>query len=121
MKTVEIPEQLQLYWAELACGFPRVAEVFPDCMRVALSSLSAGGVAAYIEHAKFLGKMGRGAEPILIFLEVWPEVAGEVGEDTLPDIMEFIRRIISRPTVRRSPRSRSRCRLLCGVCIHASS
>jgi len=97
METVEIPEQLQPYWAELACGFPRVAEVFPDCMRVALSSLSAGGVAAYIEHARFLGKMGRGAEPILIFLEVWPEVAGEVGEDALPDIMEFIRRMFKSP------------------------
>ena len=97
METVEIPEQLQPYWAELACGFPRVAEVFPDCMRVALSSLSAGGVAAYIEHARFLGKMGRGAEPILIFLEVWPEVAGEVGEDVLPDIMELIRRMYKSP------------------------
>jgi len=97
METVEIPEQLQPYWAELACGFPRVAEVFPDCMRVALSSLSAGGVAAYIEHARFLGKMGRGAEPILIFLEVWPEVAGEVGEDALPGIMEFIRRMYKSP------------------------
>jgi nitric oxide reductase NorD protein len=97
METVEIPGQLQSYWTELACGFPRVAEVFPDCMRVALSSLSAGGVAAYIEHARFLGKMGRGAEPILIFLEVWPEVAGEVGEDALPDIMEFIRRMYKTP------------------------
>ncbi|HEY8887787.1 MAG TPA: VWA domain-containing protein [Gallionella sp.] len=97
METVEIPEQLQTYWTELACGFPRVAEVFPDCMRVALSALSAGGVAAYIEHARFLGKMGRGAEPILIFLEVWPEVVREVGEDALPDIMEFIRRMYKSP------------------------
>jgi len=97
METVEIPEQLQPYWAELACGFPRVAEVFPDCMRVALSSLSAGGVAAYVEHARFLGKMGRGAEPILIFLEAWPEVSREVGEDALPDIMEFIRRMWKSP------------------------
>ena len=97
METVEIPGQLQPYWAELACGFPRVAEVFPDCMRVALSSLSAGGVAAYIEHARFLGKMGRGAEPILIFLEVWPDVAGEAGEDALPDIIEFIRRMYKSP------------------------
>jgi len=97
METVEIPEQLQPYWDELACGFPRVAEVFPDCMREALSSLSARGVAAYVEHARFLGKMGRGAEPILIFLEAWPEVAREVGEDTLPDIMEFIRRMYKSP------------------------
>jgi hypothetical protein len=97
METVEIPEQLQPYWAELACGFPRVAEVFPDCMKEALSSLSAAGVAAYIEHARFLGMMGRGAEPILIFLEVWPEVAREVGEEVLPEIMEFVRRMFKSP------------------------
>ena len=86
METVDIPEQLQSHWDELDCGFPRVAEVFPDCMQVALSSLSAAGVSAYIEHARFLGMMGRGAEPILIFLEVWPEVAREVGEEMLPEI-----------------------------------
>ena len=67
--TLAIPEDLQAHWDELACGFPRVAEVFPDCMRAAQSVLSEAGIAAYIEHARFLGKMGRGAEPILIFLE----------------------------------------------------
>ena len=97
METVEIPEQLQPYWTQLACGFPRVAEVFPDCMREALATLSPDGVAMYIEHAHFLGKMGRGAEPILIFLEEWPEVAREVGEDALPDIMEFISRMWKSP------------------------
>ena len=73
--TLDIPEDLQAHWTELACGFPRVAEVFPDCMREAQSVLSDEGIAAYIEHARFLGKMGRGAEPILIFLEEWPHVA----------------------------------------------
>ncbi|MDP1634625.1 MAG: hypothetical protein Q8L69_08065, partial [Gallionellaceae bacterium] len=96
-QTVDIPEDLQPYWSELDCGFPRVGEVFPDCMRRALSLLTGDGVAAYIEHARFLGKMGRGAEPILIFLEEWPEVAMQVGEDVLPDIMQFIRKMSKSP------------------------
>ncbi|MBI4809809.1 MAG: VWA domain-containing protein [Nitrosomonadales bacterium] len=96
-QTVAIPEDLQTYWSQLDCGFPRVAEVFPDCMREALVLLSGDGVAAYIEHARFLGKMGRGAEPILIFLEEWPEVAKQVGEDTLTDIMLFIRKMWKSP------------------------
>jgi hypothetical protein len=95
--TLAIPEDLQAYWTELACGFPRVAEVFPDCMRAAQSALSAAGIAAYIEHARFLGKMGRGAEPILIFLEEWPNVAKVVGEEALPDIMEFVRKMWKSP------------------------
>jgi hypothetical protein len=92
-----IPDDLAAYWDQLSCGFPRVAEVFPDCMRIALKTLSEAGVAAYIEHASFLGKMGRGAEPILIFLEEWPEVARSVGEDVLPDIMVFIRKLWKSP------------------------
>ncbi|MBU1426070.1 MAG: VWA domain-containing protein [Gammaproteobacteria bacterium] len=95
--TLAIPEDLQAHWTELACGFPRVAEVFPDCMHAAQSALSDAGIAAYIEHARFLGKMGRGAEPILIFLEEWPHVAQVVGEDALPDIMEFVRKMWKSP------------------------
>ena len=97
METTTIPTELESYWEQLDCGFPRVAEVFPDCMRNALNKLSVEGIAAYIEHARFLGKMGRGAEPILIFLEEWPDVAGQVGEDSLIDIMLFIRKMGKSP------------------------
>jgi len=95
MKT--IPEELEVYWQQLDCGFPRVAEVFADCMQEALVKLSGGGVNAYIEYARFLGKMGRGAEPILIFLEEWPGIAKKTGEDALPAIAECIRRMYKSP------------------------
>ena len=87
----------QSYWQQLDCGFPRVAEVFPDCMQEALLILSEAGIAAYIEYARFLGKMGRGAEPILIFLEAWPGVAQSLGEEALPAISECIRRMYKSP------------------------
>ena len=95
MKT--IPEELEVYWQQLACGFPRVAEVFPDCMNEALKTLTNAGVAAYIEYAGFLGRMGRGAEPILIFLEEWPSLAKTLGEDALPAISECVRRMYKSP------------------------
>lgn len=94
---VEIPRELQSHWKNLDCGFPRVAEVFPDCMQEALAKLSNEGIDEYIEQARFLGKMGRGAEPILIFLEEWPSVAKLVGEDALIDIMLFIRKMWKSP------------------------
>ena len=95
MKT--IPEDLEVYWRQLDCGFPRVAEVFPDCMQEALKTLTNTGVAAYIEYASFLGKMGRGAEPILIFLEEWPAITKSLGEEALPEISECIRRMYKSP------------------------
>ncbi|MDD5300692.1 MAG: VWA domain-containing protein [Gallionella sp.] len=97
METATIPAELEAYWKQLDCGFPRVEPVFAECMRDALATLSKEGVAAYVEHARFLGKMGRGAEPILIFLEKWPAVAKALGEDALPAVMECIRRMWKSP------------------------
>jgi hypothetical protein len=97
MATATIPAELEAYWKQLDCGFPRVEPVFADCMREALASLSTQGVDAYIENARFLGKMGRGAEPILIFLEKWPVVAKALGEDALPAVMECIRKMWKSP------------------------
>jgi len=97
METATIPAELEGYWKLLDCGFARVEPVFADCMREALAKLSKVGIDAYIENARFLGKMGRGAEPILIFLEEWPAVAKTLGEDTLPAIMESIRRMSKSP------------------------
>jgi hypothetical protein len=95
MKT--ITAEMDVYWQQLDCGFPRVMEVFADCMQAALETLSCKGVEAYIDYARFLGKMGRGAEPILIFLEVWPDIAQTLGEDALPAISECIRRMYKSP------------------------
>jgi hypothetical protein len=97
METATIPAELEAYWKQLDCGFPRVEPVFADCMREAFATLSMQGVDAYIESARFLGKMGRGAEPILIFLEEWPAVARILGEEALHPVMECIRRMWKSP------------------------
>ena len=97
METATVPAELEAYWKQLDCGFPRVEPVFADCMREALATLSKQGVDDYLEHARFLGKMGRGAEPILIFLEEWPAVAKRLGEEALPAVMECISRMWKSP------------------------
>ncbi|MBU1776339.1 MAG: VWA domain-containing protein, partial [Gammaproteobacteria bacterium] len=48
-------------------------------------------------NARFLGKMGRGAEPILIFLEEWPAVAKLLGEEALSDVMGAVQRMTRSP------------------------
>jgi hypothetical protein len=97
VETATIPAELEAYWKQLDCGFQRVAPVFADCMREARAALSEEGLHAYIENARFLGKMGRGAEPILIFLEEWPAVSRTLGEDALPAVMECVRRMTRSP------------------------
>jgi hypothetical protein len=82
---------LQDYWKLLDSRFPQVRDVFEECMAGAFKMLTKEGLKAYLESASFLGKMGRGVEPILIFLEEWPEVAKALGESSLPAIMDCIR------------------------------
>ncbi len=85
------------YWKQLDNRFPQVMDVFDACMADALKVLSAEGVTAYLESASFLGRIGRGAEPILIFLEEWPAIAAVQGEQALPAIMDCIRTMFKSP------------------------
>lgn len=84
-------------WKLLDSRFPQVVDVFDDCMVDAFKLLSPEGVTAYLENAGFLGKMGRGVEPLLIFLQEWPHIAHVLGESALPAIMDTIRRMWKSP------------------------
>jgi hypothetical protein len=87
--------------ALLDCGFPQVTEVFEDCMVEAQAVLSPEGITAYLESGRFLGKMGRGVEPVLIFLQEWPQVATILGESALAPIIDATR------VLNRSPNGRA--------------
>ena len=65
---------------QLDCRFAAVDDVFDDCMDLASRRLSVLGLQAYVTQARRLGKLGRGVEPMLVFLEIWPDVAQTVGE-----------------------------------------
>ncbi|MDX8411800.1 MAG: VWA domain-containing protein [Mariprofundaceae bacterium] len=89
VETVAKSPELEAYWQRLDCKFERVEAVFPDCMVEAQAALSKAGIDSYLECARFLGKMGRGPEPMLIYMEEAPGVAALVGEDILPEIKDF--------------------------------
>ncbi len=88
---------MQVYWRQLDSRFPQVAEVFEDCMAEALAVLSREGLSEYLDAARYLGRMGRGVEPILIFLEEWPAVAKAAGEDALLPVITFVRAMSKSP------------------------
>ena len=82
--------ETERYWQALDCGFEQVEQVFEKCLSEALTLLSKRGMDAYIENARIIGKMGRGAEPLLVFLEEAPAVAARMGEGSLAQIREFV-------------------------------
>jgi hypothetical protein len=96
-KTAMTHPQVQAYWTAMDCGFAQVADIFEECVYEALTTFHKAEVDAYIEAARVLGKLGRGAEPVLAFLEEWPAVAGAVGNDVLPAVMDFIKAMQKSP------------------------
>lgn len=99
MATVSATYQGNLpdYWKQLDNRFPRVMEVFDECMSDAFKVLTNDGIKQYLESASFLGRIGRGEEPILIFLGEWPGVAKSLGESALPPIMGCIHKLFKSP------------------------
>ncbi|HJW82380.1 MAG TPA: hypothetical protein VJ396_09070, partial [Acidiferrobacterales bacterium] len=88
---------MQIYWKQLDSGFPQVAEVFENCMAEALAMLTREGLSEYLDAARFLGKMGRGAEPTLVFLEEWPSAAKAASEDALLPVITLVRAMTKSP------------------------
>ncbi len=90
MRTDPSPEQITDWQAQLGCGFPQVADVFEDCMTEAQALLTPEGIGAYLEQGRYLSRLGRGPEPVVIFLQVWPQVAAILGEAALAPIMNAV-------------------------------
>jgi hypothetical protein len=94
---------MQQYWARLDSRFPRVAEVFEEMMAEALRVIDRPDLDAYLDAASYLGKLGRGVEPILVFLEEWPSVVaamgqeGKAGNTVLPQVMDLVKAMQKSP------------------------
>lgn len=82
-------EIIARYQEQFTCGFPKAKDVFPACIEEAASILSPKGVDAYIDGANFLCKIGMGVEPVLVYLEVMPEIARHLGQGTMKRIADY--------------------------------
>lgn len=88
---------MQAYWAQVDTRFKQVEDVFEDVMAEALAVLTRAGIDAYLEAARIMGKLGRGVEPMLAFLEEWPSAARAIGEEALPQVMGLVQRMQKSP------------------------
>jgi nitric oxide reductase NorD protein len=88
---------MRAYWAQIDTRFPQVEAVFEDVMAEALAVITREGIDAYLEAARVIGKLGRGVEPMLAFLEEWPSTAKAVGESALPAVMALVQRMQKSP------------------------
>jgi len=89
METLARATDVKVYWQRLNCNFAQADRIFDECMVAAKALLTEQGIVSYIDNARFLGKLGRGPEPLLVYLEEAPVVADLVGEAALDDLREF--------------------------------
>ncbi|HML81601.1 MAG: VWA domain-containing protein [Betaproteobacteria bacterium] len=93
-------DSIRATWARLDTRFPLVEAIFPACMADAQSALTPDGLSAFLEAGRIIGKLGRGAEPLLAFLEAWPSTARAVGEDLLAPVMAVVQGLQKSPNGR---------------------
>ena len=94
-------EVLQPYRQQLRCNFPQLDQVFPDLMSEAQTLLSEAGIKDYLEGASLICRIGRGFEPVLVYLEEMPHVAADLGEGTLKLVSQTVW------TISRSPNGKA--------------
>jgi len=90
-------EELDLYRGQLKCSFPQLDDLFEDCMVEALSSLSNQGIKDYLEGASLICMIGRGFEPVLVYLEEMPQVADKLGEPALSLVSQTVWKLSRSP------------------------
>ncbi|MEX8502674.1 MAG: nitric oxide reductase activation protein NorD [Leptothrix ochracea] len=86
--------------ARLETRFKDVEPVFAGLWLEAQNRLTPAGQEAYLSAARLLGKLGRGVEPMLVFLEEWPAAATKVGEGALPSLMATVQLLQKSPNGR---------------------
>ncbi|MET0089725.1 MAG: VWA domain-containing protein [Candidatus Thiodiazotropha sp.] len=83
--------------ARLNCGFQEIDPIFEDVMENARRHLSKDAIEAFLEGASLTCKIGRGVEPVIVFLEEMPEIAARAGEAVIPLISQTVWKLSRSP------------------------
>ncbi len=83
-------DELQAYRDELKCGFKDLDEVFEGCMIDARAHLTHQGISDYLKGASRICMIGRGFEPVLVYLEEMPQIAAQLGENCLQLVSQTV-------------------------------
>jgi len=89
--------ELETYRNQLSCSFAQLDDVFDGCMQEARDYLSDQGIRDYLDGATLICMIGRGFEPVLIYLESMPKVAQQVGEQSLSLISQTVWKLSRSP------------------------
>ena len=78
------------YRAKLKCSFKQIEDCFEDYIQDAIRNLSNQGVDDYLSGASLICMIGRGWEPVSIYLEEMPVMANKLGEPVLEIVSKMV-------------------------------
>jgi len=81
----------------LSCGFEQLDTAFEGCMQDAVTRLSTDGVKQLLEGASLICMIGRGYEPVHVFLEEMPTIAQRLGEEVIEETAQNIWKLSRTP------------------------
>ena len=88
--TTEVKTEYPHHRKQLKCSFEQIDDCFDDYMKDALRNLSNEGVEQYLSGASLVCMIGRGWEPVSIYLEEMPQMAQRVGEPILEIVSKHV-------------------------------
>lgn len=95
--------ELKSFREQLTCNFKDLDEFFPGCIEEAVARLTTQGVKEYLEGASLICMIGRGFEPVLVYLEEMPQVASRLGESTLSLVSQTVWKMSRTPNGKAIP------------------
>ena len=78
------------YRKKLKCSFEQIEDCFDDYMKDVLRNLSNEGTKDYLKGASTVCMIGRGFEPVLVYLEEMPNIARDLGEEMLKIVSQAV-------------------------------
>lgn len=78
------------YRKKLKCSFEQIDDCFDDYMKDVLRGLSNDGIEYYLKGASMVCMIGRGFEPVLVYLEEMPNIARDLGEEMLSMVSQAV-------------------------------
>lgn len=86
--------------SQLTCGFEQLDTAFAGCMEDAVARLSKEGVRTLLDGASLICMIGRGFEPVQVYLEEMPKIGERLGEEVIEKVSQAVWKMSRTPNGR---------------------
>lgn len=83
-------DELDELRSQLSCGFEQLDTAFAGCMEDATARLSREGVRTLLDGASLICMIGRGYEPVHVYMAEMPTIGQDLGEEVIEKVSQAV-------------------------------